>query len=112
MNLVSCLYRELCFLSVFTFAPAVLLAVDLVTKNPPVRRPADADSPTLIWDIDLKLANALPRNFRTTDDPLNESKGETLATTGLSDLRASGSGEFTPEGLKLVLARTRGPVTV
>src|SRR5439155_709488 len=56
--------------------------------------------------------NALPRNFRTTNDPLNESKGETLATTGLRDLRASGSGEFTPEGLKLVLARTRGPVTV
>src|SRR5207249_1175976 len=110
MNLVSCLYRKLCFLSVFTFAPAVLLAVDLVTKHPPVR-PADADSPTLIWDIDLKLANALPRNFRTTDDPLT-GKGATPGATGLSDLRASGSGEFTPEGLKLVLARTRGPVTV
>src|SRR5207249_3779723 len=111
MNLVSCLYRKLCFLSVFTFAPAVLLAVDLVPKNPPVR-PGDADSPTLIWDIDLKLANNLPRNFRTTDDPLKANKGETPPTTGLSDLRASGSGEFTPEGLKLVLARTRGPVTV
>ena len=60
----------------------------------------------------LKLANALPRNFRTTDDPLKASKGETPATIGLSDLRASGSGEFTPEGLKLLLARTRGPVTV
>src|SRR6266581_159843 len=110
MNLVSCLYRKLCFLSVFTFAPAVLLAVDLVPKNPPVR-PADADSPTLIWDIDLKLANALPRNFRTTDDPLT-GKGSTPGATGLSDLCASGSGEFTPESLKLVLARTRGPVTV
>src|SRR5436309_3276687 len=110
MNLVSCLYRKLCFLSVFTFAPAVLLAVDLVTKNPPVR-PADADSPTLIWDIDLKLANALPRNFRTTDGPLT-GKGATPGATGLSDLCASGSGEFTPESLKLVLARTRGPVTV
>jgi protein-tyrosine phosphatase len=110
MNLVSCLYRKLCFLSVFTFAPGVLLAVDLVTKNPPVR-PADADSPTLIWDIDLKLANALPRNFRTTDDPLT-GKGATPGATRLSDLRASGSGEFTPESLKLVLARTRGPVTV
>ena len=30
----------------------------------------------------------------------------------MRDLRASGSGEFTSEGLKLVLARTRGPVTV
>jgi protein-tyrosine phosphatase len=95
----------------FLFVPAVLLAATLVQKNPPVR-PADADSPVAIWDIDLKLANALPRNFRTTDDPLKASKGETPATTGLSDLRASGSGEFTPEGLKLVLARTRGPVTV
>ena len=95
----------------FLFVPAVLLAATLVQKNPPVR-PADADSPVAIWDIDLKLANALPRNFRTTDDPLKVSKGETPATTGLSDLRASGSGEFTPEGLKLVLARTRGPVTV
>jgi protein-tyrosine phosphatase len=66
----------------------------------------------LIWDIDLKLANTLPRNFRATNDPLNESKGETLTTTGLSDLQASGSGEFTPESLKRVLARTRGSVTV
>lgn len=65
-----------------------------------------------IWDIDLTLANALPRNFRTTNDPLKTNKGETPSTIGLNDLRASGSGEFTPEGLKLLLARTRGPVTV
>src|SRR5205809_7634669 len=110
MNLVTCLYRKLYLLSVLAFAPAVLLGVDLVPKNPPVR-PADADSSTLIWDIDLKLANALPRNFRTTDDPLT-GKGATPGATGLSDLCASGSGEFTPESLKLVLARTRGPVTV
>jgi protein-tyrosine phosphatase len=95
----------------FVFIPAALLAVTLVQKNPLVR-PADADSPVAIWDVDLKLANALPRNFRKTDDPLKANKGETPATTGLNDLRASGSGEFTPEGLKLVLARTRGPVTV
>src|SRR5438093_5713953 len=96
--------------AVFVF-PSALPAITLVEKHPPVR-PADADSAVAIWDIDLKLAKELPRNFRTTDDPLDESKGETLATTGLSDLRASGSGEFTPKGLKLVLARTRGPVTV
>src|SRR6266542_3157321 len=95
----------------FVFIPAALLAATLVQKNPPVR-PADADSPVAIWDVDLKLANAIPRNFRTTDDPLKANKGETAATTGLNDLRASGSGEFTPEGLKLLLARTRGPVTV
>ena len=111
MNLVTCLFRKLYLLSVLAFAPAVLLGVDLVPKNPPVR-PADADSSTLIWDIDLKLANALPRNFRTTDDPLKANKGETPATTGLSDLRASGSGEFAPEGLRLLLTYTRGPVTV
>src|SRR6266581_2871957 len=99
------------FIFAFLLFPAVLLAVTLVQKNPPVR-PADADSPVAIWDIDLKLANALPRNFRTTDDPLKASKGGTPGSTGLSDLRASGSGEFTPESLKLVLARTRGPVTV
>jgi len=93
----------------FVLVPAALWAATLSQKNQPPRSP---DPPVLIWDIDLKLANALPRNFRTTNDPLNESKGETLATTGLSDLRASGSGEFTPKGLKLVLARTRGPVTV
>src|SRR6266566_4830951 len=111
MNLVSCLYRELCFLSVFTFAPAVLLAVDLVTKNPPVR-PADADSPMLIWDIDLKLANALPRNFRTTDEPIKAGNGNPPASTGLSDLHASGSGEFTADNLKLLLTRLHGPVTI
>jgi protein-tyrosine phosphatase len=32
--------------------------------------------------------------------------------TGLADLHASGSGEFTADGLKLLLARTRGPVTI
>ena len=54
----------------FLVTPATLwLAVPLVQKNPPVR-PSDGGSPVLIWDIDLKLANALPRNFRTTDEPL------------------------------------------
>jgi hypothetical protein len=67
-------------------------------KNPPVR-PSDADSPVLIWDIDLRLANALPRNFRTIDDPLKASDGKTPSTTGLIDLNASGSGEFTADNL-------------
>jgi hypothetical protein len=93
----------------FILVPAAILAATPVQNDQPPRSP---DPPVLIWDIDLKLANALPRNFRTTNDPLTESKGETPATTGLNDLRASGSGEFTPEGLKLLLARTRGPVTV
>ncbi len=63
------------------FAPATLLGVDLVQKNPPVR---PADAAVAIWDIDLNMANQLPRNFRTTDDPLETNKGEKPATTGLS----------------------------
>ena len=69
-------------------------------KNPPVR-PSDADSPVLISDIDLTLANALPRNFRTTGEPLKSGNGTPPVTTGLSDLHASGSGEFTADNLKL-----------
>ncbi len=111
MNIVTSRYCELRVAFVIAFAPAALLAIDLVQKNPPVR-PADADIAVAIWDIDLNMANQLPRNFRTTDNPLNMNNGEKPATTGLSDLRASGSGEFTPGSLKLVLARTRGPVTV
>jgi hypothetical protein len=111
MNLLVYSSRSLQIIFVLFVARAVILSATLMQKHPPVR-PADADSPTLIWDIDLKLAKALPRNFRTTDDPLTTNKGETPAITGLSDLRASGSGEFTPQGLKLLLARTRGPVTV
>ena len=91
--------------------PAALFSATLVQKNPPVR-PADADSPVLIWDVDPKLEKSLPRNFRTTDDRLKTDKGEIPAETGLADLHASGSGEFTADGLKLLLARTRGPVTV
>src|SRR5207247_6330870 len=104
-NLEAGLYPTIALL----FAPATLLGIDLVQKNPPVR---PADAAVAIWDIALNMANQLPRNFRTTDNPLNMNNGEKPATTGLSDLRASGSGEFTPGSLKLVLARTRGPVTV
>jgi hypothetical protein len=105
--------RHACLLVfILLFAPVALWSVPLVQKNPPVP-PADADSPLLIWDIDLKLAKSLPRNFRTTDDPLKSNKREQLpATNGLADLHASGSGEFTADNLKLVLARTRGAVTI
>jgi hypothetical protein len=93
----------------FLFSPVVFLAVTLVQKNPPAR---SADAPVLIWDIDLTLARALPRNFRTTGDPLKATDGKILSTTGLIDLHASGSGEFTADNLKLLLARMHGPVTV
>jgi Inositol hexakisphosphate len=99
------------FAFAFVLGPVGLLASDLAQKNQPVRPP---DKPVLIWDIDVQLANTPPRNLRTTDDPLppGGTSEAHSAILGLRDLRASGSGEFTPEGLKLVLARTRGPVTV
>lgn len=112
MNFVGSSSPHRLFVFALLFSPAGLLAFTLVANNAPVR-PPDADSPVLIWDIDAKLANALPRNFRMTDEPLHPSNGEASpAAIGLSDLRASGSGEFTPESLKLVLSRTRGPITV
>ena len=103
-------------LSVLLLIPTATFSATLVQKNPPVR-PADANSPVLISDIDPKLAKSLPRNFRTTDDPLEVNTGvntgqEIPADTGLIDLRASGGGEFTADGLKLLLGRTRGPVTI
>jgi len=92
-------------------APAALFSATLAQKSPPVR-PADADLAVLIWDVDPKLEKSLPRNFRTTDDPLKTNEGQIPSNTGLADLRASGGGEFTADGLKLLLARTRGFVTV
>jgi hypothetical protein len=93
--------------SVFFFS--VFLAVTLVQKNPPMR---SADAPILIWDIDLTLAKALPRNVRITGDPLKASDGKTPSTSGLIDLHASGGGEFTADNLKFLLTRMHGPVTV
>jgi inositol hexakisphosphate len=104
--------RHFLLVFVLLLAAVALWSAPLLPKNPPVR-PADADSPLLIWDIDLNLAKNLPRNFRATDDPLKSNKSEQLpATNGLANLHASGSGEFTADNLKLVLARARGPVTV
>ena len=57
------------FLALLLF-PAALFSATLAQKSPPVR-PADADLAVLIWDVDPKLEKSLPRNFRTTDDPLN-----------------------------------------
>src|SRR4029077_6445477 len=94
--------------SCFLFS-SVFLAVTLVQKNPPVR---SADSPVLILDIYLNLAWACPRNVRTTDDPLKASDGKNPSTTGLIDLHASGSGEFTADNLRLLLTRMHGPVTI
>jgi len=109
MNSFARLAKGLRFTFGFAVVPAGLVTSALAQNNQPPRSP---DPPVLIWDIDLKLANDVPRNFRTTNDRPNESSGEMTATTGLSDLRASGSGEFSMEGLKALLPRTQGPVTV
>src|SRR6266404_2064390 len=92
-------------------ARAVSLSAPLVQKIPPAP-PPDASSPVVIWDADPSLKETLPRNFRTTGDPLKVTNPKTSLCTGLADLRASGSGEFTADGLKFLLTRTRGPVTV
>jgi protein-tyrosine phosphatase len=112
MNLKSLRPTTQYLVSALLLTPAVSFSATLVQKNPPVR-PADANSPVLIWDVDQKLAAALPRNFRTTDDRLRANSGQKIPTnTGLTSLCASGSGEFTTDSLKLLLERTRGPVTV
>jgi len=111
MNLSSLPFAIRYALPVLLLIPAVSFSAALTQSNPPAR-PADADSPTLIWDTDLKLAKNLPRNFRTADDQLKANNGQKIpANTGLADLRASGSGEFTADGFKLLLGHTRGPVT-
>ena len=111
VKLVFVLSGRVRLLLVFVLAQAVSFSATLVQRTPPTP-PADADSPVLIWDVDPELEKSLPRNFRTTDDGLKAGKGQMPANTGLADLRASGSGEFTADSLKLLLARTRGAVTV
>ncbi len=112
MNLVSLPFAIRYALSVLLLTPALSFSATLAQHNPPTR-PANADSPILIWDTDVKLAKSLPRNFRTTDDELKASNDQKIpANTGLFDLRASGSGEFTADGFRLLLEHTRGPATV
>jgi hypothetical protein len=84
-------------------------SVDALHKTPLVA-PADASRPLLVFDVAEEYHTGLPRNFRTTNDSLPaENKPN---TAGLADLHASGSGQFTAEGLKAVLARLGGQVTV
>jgi len=74
--------------------------------------PADARSPLLVWDVASNQPPGLPRNFRTTDDPIKPSEGKTPDLTGLTDLHAAGSGAFSTDEFKLALARMHSPVTV
>jgi hypothetical protein len=88
-----------------------LAAAALEQKAPPVP-PADAAAPILVWDVDPALRHGLPRNFRTTLDPLQAAPASRPDATGLQDLRASGSAEFTAASYQQMLARLHGPLTV
>jgi len=92
MNFIAHLSRRRLGTFCFLLSPAVFLAVTFVEKNLQAR---SADAPVLIWDIDLTLAWALPRNACTTDTPLKTSEDKTPSTIGLLDLHASGREELT-----------------
>jgi protein-tyrosine phosphatase len=98
-------------LALLLLATASLCAEPLLQKSPPVA-PADAATPLLVWDVAPDLRAGLPRNFRTTDQPLVVKEGRTPDVVGLVALHESGGAEFTPVGLKLMLTKMRGPVTV
>lgn len=102
--------RSLLFLLTLCLA-TVAANTALAQRNPP-QPPADASSPLLVWDVAPELRDGLPRNFRTSNDPLKAKNGPVPAADGLVDLHASGSAEFTPAGLKLMIAKFSGPVTV
>ena len=105
MNCFARRSKDLQHIFGFAVVPAALVTTTLAQNNQPPRSP---DPPVLIWDIDLKLAKDIPRNFRTTNDPPNEVNGETPVITGLTDLRASGSGEFSVEGSESFAATNAG----
>jgi protein tyrosine phosphatase (PTP) superfamily phosphohydrolase (DUF442 family) len=106
-------------ITVYLAMPSLALALlgcatggaSLVQKNPP-HAPPDAKSPLLVWDVAPNTPPGLPRNFRTTEDPLKSGGEPPPSVTGLAELHAAGSGAFNTEELNLVLARLPGPVTV
>jgi len=87
----------------------LLLPIALVAAPTP---PADAGHPLLVWDVAPELRNELPRNFRTTDEPLPSRPGQVLNATGLAALHESGSAQFTAASFGLILPKLHGPVTV
>jgi hypothetical protein len=78
----------------------------------PPRPPADAETAPLVWDVAPGARDGLPRSFRTTRDPLSLADGRGPALTGLRELRASGSAQFTASGLVLLQKQLGGPLTV
>jgi 3-phytase len=86
-------------------------SVGLQQKHPPVP-PDDATKPMLVWDVAAADREGLPRNLRTTGDPLKPKDGKAPSTLGLAELRASGSAEFTEANLNALLKKLHGLVTV
>jgi hypothetical protein len=85
------------------------LSAALEQNSPPIR---STDEPALVWDLAPTITTG-SRNFRTTNDPIKAKGGAVLPDrTGLATLHASGSSEFSTAGLKTMLAKFTGPVTV
>jgi len=105
--------RSAALLSAFATiaALATIAAAPPQQKSPPTP-PADAARPLLVRDVAPDARDGLPRSFRTTSDAVKTNASQTLNTTGLADLRASGSAAFTEANFKSMLARVPGPVTV
>lgn len=81
----------------------------LVQSNPPV---PSKDAPDLVWDLDASITKGY-RNFRTTNDAITPKEGATApSTAGLAALHESGSSEFSSKGLKSMMKKFSGPVTV
>jgi len=93
------------------FGLPVAALASLEQKSPPTP-PANASNPPLVWDVVPEQEAAFPRNFRTTGDTLKAVKGVMPSAAGLAQLHASGSAEFTADGLKAMLAKLSGPVTI
>lgn len=89
---------------------AIVAAPPIVTAPP--APPADADRPVLVWDSAPETWKGLPRNFRTSSDPLPDGVDTPPDIAGLATLRASGSGQFTAANLESMLPRFAGPLTV
>lgn len=101
-------YLRSLFVTLWT---ALAVSAAPLQQHPPVA-PADAATPLLVWDVAPDLRDKLPRNFRTTDDAIENKEGVAQTLAGLKALRASGSAEFTAKGLGLMLKRLPGTVTI
>ena len=97
------------FLALIGLPAAALASLD--QKATP-SAPPNAGNPALVWDVAPALRNGIPRSFRTTNDPLKLNGAKAPDLTGLEQLKASGSAEFTSKSLKLMLSKLPGPVII